>query len=227
MCFSATASFTAATVLSSAGIFTISKAKDKSDLAFAAIPLLFGLQQCGEGVIWLTADGTVLHTAMMYYFSFFSNVLWPTFIPLSVLLMEKTPWRRRVLMGLLAVGIVVSSYLLYYLIKAPLKVEIVHSSLAYVSLHVTMGPKLAFYFGLYFAATCLSCLFSRYRYVKIFGIVAFASAVATYGFWSETFISVWCFFAAFNSVFVLLHVRTRVAGSLIRRTRKYAETLQE
>ena len=54
MCFSATASFTAGSVLSAVGIATIMKAERKSEVPFAMIPLLFGVQQFIEGVVWLT-----------------------------------------------------------------------------------------------------------------------------------------------------------------------------
>jgi hypothetical protein len=44
MCFSATASFVAGTTLSTIGVVTITKVKQRSELPFALIPLLFGIQ---------------------------------------------------------------------------------------------------------------------------------------------------------------------------------------
>ena len=62
MCFSATASFTAGAVLLGVGTLTLRSAlasrhsHRRRDLPFAAIPLLFAIQQLIEGVVWLTVS---------------------------------------------------------------------------------------------------------------------------------------------------------------------------
>ena len=205
MCFSATASFTAGTALSMVGAVTISKIRREADILFAMIPLLFGIQQLTEGVIWLSPQSSALQTVMTYIFSVFSHVLWPTFIPLSILLMEKIVWRRKILSAFVVIGSVVSLYLLYFLITEPIRAEIVENSIAYDSPHFYVVPMLLFYF----AATCISCLFSSHRFVNIFGMFAFASAIIAYQFWAATFISVWCFFAAIMSLLIYLHLQSR------------------
>lgn len=205
MCFSATASFTAGTALSMVGAVTISKTRRKADILFAMIPLLFGIQQLTEGVIWLSSQSSALQTVMTYIFSVFSHVLWPTFIPLSILLMEKIVWRRKILSAFVVIGSVVSLYLLYFLITEPIRAEIVQNSIAYNSPHFYLVPMLLFYFS----ATCISCLFSSHRFVNIFGMFAFASAIIAYQFWAATFISVWCFFAAIMSLLIYLHLQSR------------------
>jgi hypothetical protein len=77
MCFSATASFTAGTVLSAIGVVTVTKAERPSEVPFAMIPLLFGVQQLIEGVVWLTfgADAPQLTKLATYTYSVFSHVL--------------------------------------------------------------------------------------------------------------------------------------------------------
>lgn len=183
----------------------MSKVKRKSDILFATVPLLFGIQQLSEGVIWIASPASTLNTVMTYFFSFFSHVLWPTFIPLAVLLMEKVSWRRKFLQGFVVMGAIVSLYLLYFLITEPIKAEIINESIAYLSPHFYIVPMLLFYF----AATCISALFSSHRFVNMFGIFAFASAIITYIFWANTFISVWCFFAAIMSIFIYLHLQSK------------------
>ena len=54
MCFSASASFIAGTSLSAVGVAALRNTKARSEQPLAAIPLLFGIQQLAEGVIWLT-----------------------------------------------------------------------------------------------------------------------------------------------------------------------------
>ena len=51
MCFSAPASFTAAAVLLGLGTVTMRRARSRRELPYAAIPLLFGVQQLLEGML--------------------------------------------------------------------------------------------------------------------------------------------------------------------------------
>ena len=106
MCFTATASFSAGTVLVGLGILTLKAARFKSELPFAAIPLLFAIQQFSEGLLWLTFlhSAPLLNVVMTYVYSFFSHVLWPIFLPLSVLLIEPPGRRHLVLTVFLAIG---------------------------------------------------------------------------------------------------------------------------
>ena len=90
MCFSATASFSAGAVLLGLGTLTLKSAHRPRELPFAAIPLLFAIQQLSEGVIWLTfgSEAPLLNTVMTHVYSFFSHVLWPIYVPVAVLLIE-------------------------------------------------------------------------------------------------------------------------------------------
>jgi hypothetical protein len=54
MCFSASASFIAGATLSAVGLATLRMTKRKAEIPFAMIPLLFGVQQITEGMIWLS-----------------------------------------------------------------------------------------------------------------------------------------------------------------------------
>ncbi|THD66260.1 DUF6629 family protein, partial [Phenylobacterium sp.] len=53
MCFSATASFTAAAVTGSLGLVAMARTRQLHDLPLAATPVLFAVQQVTEGLIWL------------------------------------------------------------------------------------------------------------------------------------------------------------------------------
>ena len=71
MCFSASASFAAGTALVAVGAVTLSKAGHRAELGYAAIPLLFGVQQLIEGVIWLTFrfDAPLVNAATTFAYS--------------------------------------------------------------------------------------------------------------------------------------------------------------
>lgn len=106
MCFSAQASFTAGAVLLIVGAATVRRARVRSELSYAWIPVLFGIQQLLEGALWLTFPdrAPLLNTVLTHAYSFFSHVLWPIYVPLAGLALEPVPWRRRVLIGIALAG---------------------------------------------------------------------------------------------------------------------------
>ena len=137
MCFSATASFSAGAVLVGLGTLTLKSASRPREMVFAAIPVLFAVQQLSEGVIWLTFryEAPQLNAAMTVVYSFFSHVLWPVYVPVAVLLMEPSGWRRRALLAFVAAGIAVGAYLLYALVVYPIVSQPIGHHIEYVSPH--------------------------------------------------------------------------------------------
>jgi len=207
MCFSASASFIAGTSLLAAGAFTVQKVQRKGELPFAAIPLLFGVQQLIEGVIWLTFrfEAPLVNPAMTFGYSLFSHVLWPLYVPFAVLLLEPARWRRRALLAFLAAGAAAGLYLLVNMSRFPIVSRVVGNHIEYASPHFFIAAVMAGYL----AGTCLSMLFSSFTMVRVFGIAASLSFLAAYAFYARWFISVWCFFAAVLSLLVLLHLQSR------------------
>ncbi len=87
MCFSATASFSAAIVIGSIGVATFQKCKHREMKILASVPFLFAMQQVAEGFVWLSFTQSKFHglqPAATIAFLFFAWVLWPILIPLSV-----------------------------------------------------------------------------------------------------------------------------------------------
>mgnify|MGYP001565539840 CR=1 FL=1 len=203
MCFSATASFIAGSALSAVGIVTIAKTKRKAEVPFAMIPLLFGIQQISEGLIWLSFSfGALwLNATMTYVYSLFSHVLWPIFVPLSVGLLETVPWRKKALSIFQFMGIAVGLYLFYFIVKFPITSQVVNKSIVYNSPHFYIISVLIFYF----TATCISSLFSSHKIINVFGITALLSAAVVYRFYASSFVSLWCFSAAILSIMILLY----------------------
>lgn len=207
MCFSATASFTAGTLLLGLGTLTLKSVRRPRELPFAAIPLLFAIQQLTEGVVWLTFryEAPQLNVAMTHVYSFFSHVLWPVYIPVAVLLIELPGWRRRALLVLVTAGALVGTYLLYILAVFPVLSRPIVQHIEYVSPHFFALAVMT----LYLMSTTLSPLLSTHRTVKVFGALALLSFAAAYFFYVTWFISVWCFFAALLSAVVYLHFKLR------------------
>jgi hypothetical protein len=209
MCFSATASFSAGAVLLGLGALTLKSAGRPRELMFAAIPLLFAVQQLTEGVIWLTFrdDAPQINRVMTQVYAFFSHVLWPAWIPLAVLLLEAPGRRHRVLLTFVAAGAAVSAYLLVVLVAFPAVSRPTGQHIEYLSPHFFAAEVMT----LYLLATTVSPLLSTHGVVKIFGALALLSFGAAYYFYTTWFISVWCFFAAALSSTIALHFAMRRA----------------
>ncbi len=211
MCFSATASFTAGIVLTAIGVATVKRAQRKTEIPFAMIPLLFGLQQIIEGLLWLSFQFGfhLLNVIMTYAFTLVSHVFWPIFIPLSIGLLEIVLWRRKVIDVFLLTGISLGAFLLYFIIRYPITSEI-HSHIVYVFPHFHNPLVLV----IYIAATCISAFFSSHRVINIFGILALIFFILSFWFYYVAFFSVWCFSSAILSVIIYLHFYFRNARVL-------------
>ena len=207
MCFSAAASFSAGALLLGIGALTLKSARHRREWPFAAVPLLFAIQQLSEGVIWLTfsADAPLLNTLMTHVYSFFSHVLWPVYLPMAVLMIEPAGGRRRTLAALAVAGAAVGAYLLYILVAFPVISRPTGQHVEYDSPHFFAAEVMT----LYLVSTTVSPLLSTLRSVKVFGALALLSFGAAYYFYATWFISVWCFFAALLSIVIYLRFALR------------------
>ena len=209
MCFSATASFSAGALLVGLGSLSLKAVSLPRELPFAAIPLLFAIQQLSEAVIWLTFryEAPQLNAVMTHVYSFFSHVLWPVYVPLAVLLIEPPGWRRQALLVFVAAGVAVGAYLLYVLFAYPVVSRPIGQHIEYLSPHFFAAATMT----LYLMSITFSLLLSTHRTVKAFGVLALLSFAAASFFYATWFISVWCFFAALLSMVVYLHFVLRRA----------------
>jgi hypothetical protein len=211
MCFSASASFVAGSALLAVGAVALKKTQRRRELPYAAIPLLFGVHQLIEGVIWLTFrfDSPMLNPVMTFAYSLFSHVLWPLYVPFAVLLLEPVRWRRKALAAFLAAGAAAGFYLLVNMFRVPIVSAAAGGHIKYASPHFFIVPVMAGYL----AATGIGTLFSSHRIVRVFGIAALLSFLGAYAVYAKWFISVWCFFASVLSVIVLLYFTNRISPS--------------
>lgn len=205
MCFSATASFVAGVSLSAVGVVTLKKATRKTDVPFALIPLLFGIQQIIEGMLWLSFryDAALLNATATYLFSVFSHTLWPIFVPFSVGLLEPVRWRRNVMHLFQAIGLSIGLYLLYFIVKYPV-IAVAEEHIVYVSPHFYEAPAML----LYLLATCVVSFFSSHRVVRWFGALALLLFFVAYWVYTAALFSVWCFFSAVLSFMIFLYFRS-------------------
>jgi hypothetical protein len=203
MCFSATASFSVGTALVAIGCVALRRTRSRSELPYAMIPVLFGIQQWLEGLLWLTFTypAPQCSVTLTQLYSGFSQVIWPVYIPVAVLLLEPVPWRRKALYAITTAGAMVSVFLLYYLTHREVLSQVTGRHISYVFPHFHEVAAT----GLYLLGACIAPLVSSHRSVRWFGSAVTLSLIATYAYYSFWLISVWCFFAAVISGLVLLY----------------------
>lgn len=209
MCFSASASFGAGVALSIIGIVAIKKANSSSQIMFANIPLFFSVQQLTEGFLWLSftyPEFAFLREVTTYNFLFFAHIVWPFWVPLAVLRLEKNEKRKLLLNGLLAVGVLVSLFLAYCLINYRVEGKMENLHMAYV---LDYPKELSSHGGvLYGVATILPALFSTVKRMWILGVAILISYIFTAVLYEDYILSVWCYFASIISITVLLILDT-------------------
>lgn len=210
MCFSAPASFTLAGVLVPVGIYALAKARrnDPAWLAFAAFPLAFGVQQFFEGMVWLGLgrDDAALVQAASRGFLFFSHFFWLAWVPFAAWMIEPHPVRRRIMAALTALGFVygLSIFLPAFLLSGGLWVEMVRHSLEYHTMLIYEDVIDRSILRVVYAIIVVTALFlSSDRRVRLFGVLILVSLLVTYAFFAYAFISVWCFFAAALSLYLV------------------------
>jgi hypothetical protein len=202
MCFSATASFTASAALTGIGLLGLRRVQDRRYRLFAWIPLLFAAQQFTEGLVWMSYPWNApgLRGVATQVYSVFSHLLWPAYVPWAARAIEPDV-RRRGWLALLAIGGLGSAVFLGWgMVATPIQVAPVGGHLEYASPHFFLPLSLT----LYLAATTLSLSISSQPVVRVFGLLALASAALAYVVYARSFISVWCFYAAVLSLVVYL-----------------------
>lgn len=204
MCFSATASFVTAGVTGLAGAYALTRVDRWRDAPLAATPLLFALQQGVEGLLWLElprAPAGPLAAGLTLLYLLLAQVFWPVYAPAAALLAEPSATRRRLIAPLLLVGAAVGASLLWNDLTHPASAAVLNCHVVYA----TGAPASVGLEAAYLAAVSLPLLLSTRRALQALGVIVLAGCVATYLFYWQAFLSVWCFFAAAGSVVIVAH----------------------
>lgn len=201
MCFSATASFTAAALLGAIQIAMLRLPLRKSCLFLALIPGLFGLQQLIEGFVWLYLGDPNAYPLLKftpYAYLFFAILFWPIWIPFSAWSAEEVPWRRRVLFWTLIISFVLVTYYISVIPSTIISVNAVGNSLQYFEparKSVYIYPSIILYPIIVVTAALLSSI----KNLWFFGFTTGGTYLFAQYFFYYTFVSVWCFFGAIFS----------------------------
>jgi hypothetical protein len=208
MCFSAGASFGAGIVLSAIGVATLSQAKSPAEKFFGSIPLLFGVQQCSEGLLWLALSNPAYvewKQLGTYGFLAFAYIVWPIWIPIALTWLEHDRRRKKILLFLTGIGAAVSGYFLYCLLTFSIAVSVADHHIAYKPDFPLSLKYISI--TLYVIATIAPAFVSSRKRMWTLG----ATLIFSYGFtflvYTNHVVSVWCFFATLISVAVWVVLR--------------------
>ncbi len=207
MCFSPTASFGSAAILTVLGVGATKLNRTPSQKMFVALPIIFGVQQASEGFVWLTmgAQDSQLHSTSVFIFLFFALAVWPTWVSWSVYQTETDKKRKNIMMVLAALGLVVSLSTTWMLLSAPPSARITGHSLAYSFSNPHIVPA-NIEFLAYVLPTVLPFFISSLALVRNTGYLIMGGLLLSFYVNREASASIWCFFAAMASLYVVVKV---------------------
>lgn len=199
MCFSPIASFTASGVLGTIGVATLQKVKSKQAWLFAAVPLLFAIQQFIEGLLWMSLlhhDWPHVQVWLILSYGIFAFMLWPVYMPVSLWLMEPSRRRKQFMGGITLVGLCFAAYMLNIMFHIHVAARISDSCILY---EYPPLPHEWQVLPIYLIATCAAFCISSHRRIRWLGSVTVVAFLAAHFFYDSYLVSVWCFFAAIVS----------------------------
>lgn len=209
MCFSAEVSFASAAVLLPAGAIAIKRAREsnRSLVPLAALPLLFGLQQFFEGLVW--TGNTVSSPAMIERYSlaymFFSWLAWPVWVPFSTYFLEPCGRRHVYLLFAILGGMVGAiQYIPYFAHEGWLVTKFLPHAISYqgtVLFDYIMARELTY--AIYLFVIIVPLVTSSNRQARVFGALIAVAALATYLFFTYAHISVFCFGGGLMSLYIV------------------------
>lgn len=210
MCFSTTASFAIGSILLPVGLWCVQRAwvGDRRFLPLAVFPLAFGMQQLIEGLVWsgISACDAGLTNQAARGFVFFSHGFWLFWTPFMVAMLEERPRVRWVWLTMSGIGLALGAYFLVPLLFHPdwLTVNIYQRSLNY-SVQILIPHPLLAYLGrsLYVVTILAPLLLAQNLAVQRLGGLILGSLVLTSFLFRYGFISIWCYFAAITSMYVV------------------------
>jgi hypothetical protein len=178
----------------------------RSHLLLAATPLVLGVHQLDESLVWWSLQGDLSHAVgriATWIYLVIALVVVPVLVPAAILRLEPTPRRRWAIAPFLALGVGVAARLLVAMLHGPVTATLGSYHIAY-SINLPEGILVV---GLYVLAACGSLLVSGYRHVVLFGLANLVAVVVLAWLTADGFASLWCLYAAVTSAAISLHMR--------------------
>jgi hypothetical protein len=215
MCFSPEASFGVAGLLLPAGAYCVHQAltKNRAFLPMAFIPLAFGSQQACEGVVWLglhQGNDVLVRQVGLVYLAF-ALPFWLFWIPFVAFSLNPPGTKRSILALNALVGLAagLAAFLPFATDPERLDVRVAHHSVHY---NFDTGP--IFYritpetgYLIYVLIVSFPMFIATRKRFMIVGAGLVLDAAISQIMFPHAFASVWCFLAAFLSLYLVLFFR--------------------
>lgn len=206
MCFSPEADVVAAVVISAIAVDAIRHNRTARTAPLALLPALFAVHSLSSAFVWWGLAGDVppgLGAAATSFYLGIAFVLLPVFVPIAVLLIEPSGWRRPALVALGLAGAYASVVFAMGLLDGRGGAVACNY---YLDFGITGASSAAG--AMYVVATCGALLLSGERPLVIWGItnaviVGFLALVQGAGL-----PSLWCFWAACSSAVIAWYLRS-------------------
>ncbi len=195
-----------------AGVIGLRRAyqSERRYLAFAALPVYFGLQQLFEGLVWI--GGRIANEAWIENFSlaymFFSWLAWPVWVPFATYFLE--PCRRRHLyLAFSITGAMIGAlqYVPYFAHEGWLLTRFLDHAISYegtVLFDFIMRREITY--ALYLFVVIVPLVSSSNPAARTFGLLIVAVLIVVFLFFRFAYISAFCFGGALMSTYILYTV---------------------
>ncbi|PJD92770.1 MAG: hypothetical protein CK424_04095 [Legionella sp.] len=218
MCFSASASFTASAILFPLGLYAVVKSlkSNPSYVLLMCIPILFGIQQFSEGLIWITLHHTnpflLSWSTWLYLLTAFC--IWPIYFPLALYHLESNRQRKKWLLLMVLFGCCLSPLL--FMKSYGAKAQLEHQSITYF---IDQALYSEYIFTLcYLLLFLLSSFICSIKSVRLFGILLLLSFLVSSIWFLYAFASVWCYFSAVESL-IIVYIATTLKKTQVKKVR--------
>jgi hypothetical protein len=204
MCFSASMDLTAGILVTGLGVDALSHVTKREQKPLAALPLLLGVHQLVETVVWWRVDGQASAEASavaVFVYLLIALGIVPLLVPYAFLRLRLT--RPAIAWFCLAAGVITTIIDMWGMGHGPMTAHRAGHHLAYdVSVRYSQIGL-----PLYVIATCVPAILGRSNLLRLFGVlnlivVSILAALAQSGV-----VSLWCVWAAGTSLLICAYLR--------------------
>jgi len=221
MCFSAEVSFISSGALAITGVFCIQKSlKVKNYFLLALTPFLFALQQFLEGFVWIEFNhhNYFLLNIFSIAYLFFAFFFWIVWFPIVAYSLESIKWKKIFFLGLILIGVIFGLYLWLPVLLADGPRQLVETNICGKSLcyNLASGGYLPVLIreSIYVLLGLLYLLCSDVLFKK-FWVIVMLSAAITIIIHVFAWTSVWCFFSAIASLYIIYLIKKATDKNLM------------
>lgn len=214
MCWSPTADLVAGSAITAVGVLAVASARRPRELPMAALPLLLGVHQLIEMVVWHDAgDGmrTVGGTAPLLW-AIIAFPLLPAYVPIAARFAAASRANRIRLMPFIAIGLATCAVLAYAVAIEPVTAQPFGHTMRYGVHHLVLENVVV---AGYLVATIGALLVSDQRELRLLGVITSVGTLGCFLMWKEAFVSTWCALAAVSSLVVLYWLRRPRRGRAV------------